>query len=73
MAAVAGGIAPDLRASPVPLSMEEFTHVVRDGALQARGMPRFAEMSDQQLESLRHYLRQKARDDIAMQPQAAPH
>jgi quinohemoprotein ethanol dehydrogenase len=73
MAAVAGGIAPDLRASPVPLSREEFTHVVRDGALQARGMPRFEEMSDEQLEALRHYLRQKARSDLALQPQAMPH
>ena len=73
MAAVAGGIAPDLRASPVPLSREEFTHVVRDGALQARGMPSFAELSDQQLESLRHYLRQKARADIALQSQTEPH
>jgi quinohemoprotein ethanol dehydrogenase len=73
MAAVAGGIAPDLRASPVPLSMEEFTHVVRVGALQSRGMPQFAEMSDAQLESLRHYLRQKARADLAADSQAAPH
>jgi quinohemoprotein ethanol dehydrogenase len=73
MAAVAGGIAPDLRASPVPLSMEEFTRVVRDGALLARGMPRFEEMSDAQLESLRQYLRQKARTDLATQSQAAPH
>ncbi len=45
--------------------MEEFTHVVRDGALQSRGMPRFAEMNDEQLEALRHYLRQKARADLA--------
>jgi quinohemoprotein ethanol dehydrogenase len=72
MAAVAGGIAPDLRASPVPLSADEFAHVVRDGALQARGMPRFAEMSDEQLEALRHYLRQKARADLLMQRQVAP-
>ena len=65
MGVVAGGIAPDLRASPVALSAEGFTHVVRDGSLLTRGMPRFAELNDEQLEGLRHYLRQKARDDIA--------
>ncbi len=63
--AIAGGIAPDLRASPIPLSAEAFAHIVRDGALQARGMPRFAEMSDEQLDSVRHFLRQKARNDLA--------
>jgi quinohemoprotein ethanol dehydrogenase len=63
--AIAGGIAPDLRASPVPLSAEAFAHIVRDGALVARGMPRFAEMSDEQLDSVRSFLRQKARDDLA--------
>lgn len=73
MAAVAGGDAPDLRASPVPLSTEQFAHVVRDGALQARGMPRFAEMSDEQLDSLRHYLRQKARADLAASATVGPH
>jgi quinohemoprotein ethanol dehydrogenase len=62
-AAVAGGNAPDLRASPVPLSPDVFANVVRDGALLARGMPRFAELTDAQLESLRHYVRSKARAD----------
>jgi quinohemoprotein ethanol dehydrogenase len=75
MGVVAGGIAPDLRASPVPLSQEAFAHVVRDGALVTRGMPQFAELSDEQLESLRHFLRQKAREDLAReagQPTTAP-
>jgi quinohemoprotein ethanol dehydrogenase len=67
MGVVAGGIAPDLRASPVPLSMEAFVHIVRDGSLAARGMPRFAELSDEQLDSLRHFLRQKARADLQRQ------
>ncbi|MGC1458139.1 MAG: PQQ-dependent dehydrogenase, methanol/ethanol family [Steroidobacteraceae bacterium] len=64
MGAIAGGIAPDLRASPVPLSAEAFAHIVRDGALEVRGMPRFAQLSDAQLEALRHFLRQKARSDL---------
>jgi len=59
---VAGGNAPDLRASPVLLSATAFATVVRDGAQVSRGMPRFAELSDTQLESLRHYVRAKARE-----------
>ena len=65
MGAVAGGIAPDLRASPVPLSAEAFAHVVREGSLQARGMPRFPELTNAQLESLCQFLRQRARDALA--------
>jgi quinohemoprotein ethanol dehydrogenase len=75
MGVVSGGAAPDLRASPVPLSAEAFNHIVHDGALVARGMPRFAELSDEQLDSIRHFLRQQARDALAAQatPPAAAH
>jgi quinohemoprotein ethanol dehydrogenase len=59
--AVAGGYAPDLRASPVPLSAEAFKAIVHGGALEARGMPRFDEFSDADLEAMRHYLRERAR------------
>jgi quinohemoprotein ethanol dehydrogenase len=65
MGIVGGGIAPDLRASPVMLSAEAFAHVVRDGSLAPRGMPRFAELSDAQLQALQHFVRQKARADLA--------
>jgi quinohemoprotein ethanol dehydrogenase len=50
---VAGGNAPDLRASPVLLSAPGFAAIVRGGALVSRGMPQFAELSDAQLDSLR--------------------
>jgi quinohemoprotein ethanol dehydrogenase len=63
-AAIAGGNAPDLRASPVPLSASGFAAIVRDGALVSRGMPQFAELSDAQLESLRHYVRARAREAL---------
>ncbi len=59
---VAGGNAPDLRASPVLLSASGFAAIVRGGALVRRGMPQFAELSDTELESLRHYVRAKARE-----------
>jgi len=63
-ALIAGGNAPDLRASPVLLSAESFAAIVRDGALVSRGMPRFAELSDSQLDSLRHFVRAKARESL---------
>jgi quinohemoprotein ethanol dehydrogenase len=69
-AVVGGGVAPDLRASPVPLSAEAFNHIVRDGSLVPRGMPKFDELSDAQLDALRHYFRQRARDDIKLQAAA---
>lgn len=61
-AAVAGGIAPDLRASAVPLSAQGFAEVVRGGALVSRGMPQFRELTDSQLEAIRHYLRWRAQE-----------
>jgi quinohemoprotein ethanol dehydrogenase len=61
---VAGGNAPDLRASAVPLSAAGFAAIVRDGALVDRGMPRFAELSDGELDSLRHFVRAKARASL---------
>ncbi len=63
-AVVAGGNAPDLRASPVVLSADGFAAIVRDGARVSRGMPQFAELSDAQLDSLRHFVRAKARESL---------
>jgi quinohemoprotein ethanol dehydrogenase len=62
---VAGGIAPDLRASPVLLTAAGFAAIVRGGALVSRGMPQFAELSDAQLDSLRHFVRARARESLA--------
>lgn len=62
--ALAAGMAPDLRASTVALSAAAFAEVVRDGGRKPRGMPQFAEFTDQRLEDLRHYLRQQA--DLAL-------
>jgi quinohemoprotein ethanol dehydrogenase len=74
--AIAGGMAPDLRASAVPLDAAAFATIVKNG-LEPRGMPKFAEATDRDLEALRHYLRQQARletrpDGVAPPPPAAP-
>lgn len=58
--AVGGGVAPNLRTSAFPADSKAFDAVVRGGALLARGMPKFAERSDSQIESIRQYLRDRA-------------
>ena len=58
--AVAGGTAPDLRASVVPLNPALFSLTVRTG-IEARGMPKFTELNDRELDALRHYIRYRAR------------
>ena len=63
--AISGGGAPDLRASAIPLDAQAFRTVVRDGALVVAGMPRFGELSVEQVEAIRHYLRKRAADDLA--------
>jgi quinohemoprotein ethanol dehydrogenase len=71
LAAVAGGFAPDLRASPVGLDPEAFRAVVQGGALELAGMPRFGEFGDEEVEALRLYLRKRARESLeAMQAEA---
>ena len=57
---VAGGLAPDLRASATVLSAETFAEVVRGGARRSMGMPSYDNLSDEHLEALRHFIRQKA-------------
>ncbi len=65
---IAGGMAPDLRASPVPLSRDAFTEIVRNGALQQLGMPKYDKLTDAQLEGLQHYIRQRARETLSGAP-----
>ena len=61
LGAAVGGYAPDLRASPIPLSADAFKAVVQGGGLEARGMPRFEELSDDDLTAIRHYIRERSR------------
>jgi quinohemoprotein ethanol dehydrogenase len=57
----AGGMAPDLRESGVPLSPETFTQVINEGILRQQGMPGFPELKPEELEALRHYIVRTAR------------
>jgi quinohemoprotein ethanol dehydrogenase len=58
--AIAGGLAPDLRASPVVVSHESFAGVVRGGERRSRGMPSYDNLSDRQLSAMQHYIREQA-------------
>ncbi len=60
--AIAGGVGPDLRGSAVPLSPEALDSIVRGGALVGNGMPKFGEITDQEMVALRQYIRSRAAD-----------
>lgn len=55
-----GGMAPDLRASAIALDEAAFSAVVRDGTKIGMGMPAYPDMSDEELEALRHFIRKRA-------------
>ena len=57
--AVGGGAAPDLRISSYPKSKEAFTAILHDGMLVSRGMPGYEEMSADDIEAIRQYLRSR--------------
>lgn len=61
---IAGGAAPDLRKSQIAMDADAFNSVVRGGALMTRGMGKFDHLTDEEVEGLRHYIRQRARDTM---------
>ena len=65
--AVGGGAAPDLRYSPTITDAALFRQIVKEGALKPNGMPPFAALSDQELETMRFYLRARAQQAPAEQ------
>ena len=65
---MAGGAAPDLLRSGVPLDANTFVEFVRNSPVIARGMPAFAEVPERELRSIAHYLRQRAREVAKEQP-----
>lgn len=66
--AIAGGGAPDLRASPLAAAPGGLKNVVVQGALQPRGMPQFSDLGDAEIEALSHYLRDRARAERPAPP-----
>ena len=66
--AIAGGMAPDLRASTVVTQADAFARIVRDGARAVRGMPAYAHITDKELAALQHFIRQQADRALAAKP-----
>ncbi len=66
--AIAGGMAPDLRASTVVTQGDAFARIVRDGARAIRGMPAYAHITDKELAALQHFIRQQADRALAAKP-----
>jgi quinohemoprotein ethanol dehydrogenase len=66
--AIAAGMAPDLRASFVVTSTEQFARVVRGGIRAVHGMPMYEAMTDEQLVALQHYIRRQAETALARKP-----
>ena len=62
--AVSGGMAPDLRESPIVMSREAFKAVVVDGAKAMNGMPQFKALDDTDIDELMHYIRKMAREAV---------
>jgi quinohemoprotein ethanol dehydrogenase len=68
-AAVSGGVLPDLRRSGATHHMAAWSAIVRDGALQARGMVSFAkELTAENAEAIRAYVTQRANEDPSLVP-----
>ena len=68
----AGGMAPDLRTSPIPPSTADFNQVVHDGTRQEMGMPQFGELTPEQLLDMQHYIVAVARAAKAGKPNPYP-
>ncbi|MBW7945927.1 MAG: c-type cytochrome, partial [Sphingomonadaceae bacterium] len=69
--ALSGGAAPDLLRSAMPLDFDAMKTVLREGVLLERGMPRFEELSDDEIAGLQHFIRKRAREVQAADPRAS--
>ena len=58
--AIAGGLTPDLRASPLVAPFTPFASIVRDGIRAENGMPQYLDVTDDELTALQHYIREQA-------------
>jgi quinohemoprotein ethanol dehydrogenase len=60
--AEAGGLAPDLRESRSVADPAAFAAIVRGGSLTAQGMPKFDDLSAEDVSSIRQYILSRARE-----------
>ncbi len=55
---------PDLRESAIALDLDSFRALLQSGALMSRGMPRFENLTEDQIRQLHAYIRAKAREAL---------
>lgn len=60
-----GSIAPDLRESSLAMSWDAFRSVLHEGELAAAGMPKYDELSDEDIRGIFMYIRERAREAAA--------
>lgn len=72
-----GAPGPDLRESGIALRLDTLSQLLKSGALMQYGMPRFQNLTDEQIRQLHSYIRARAREalgtrketgDVAPQP-----
>ena len=55
---------PDLRESAIALDLDSFRALLQSGPLMSRGMPRFENLTEDQIRQLHAYIRAKAREAL---------
>ena len=60
----AGTPGPDLRESAIALQLDSLSSVLKQGLLLERGMPRFQNLTDEQIRQLHAYIRARAREAL---------
>jgi quinohemoprotein ethanol dehydrogenase len=63
--ALSGGQAPDLRASALAADRKMLGEIVLNGPFQLRGMPKYPDFSNGDVDAIYHYVRWRARKDLA--------
>ncbi|GJM35344.1 MAG: hypothetical protein DHS20C18_43450 [Saprospiraceae bacterium] len=61
---ISGGMAPDLRASPICINKDVFTSIVKGGARVNRGMPQYDDLNKEDLIALMHFIRDCANSSL---------
>lgn len=70
--AIAGGVAPDLRASALASNREALRSVLKQGLLASRGMPIYDDLNEAEIDNIYAYLRLRARTDLARDKAGKP-
>jgi quinohemoprotein ethanol dehydrogenase len=62
---------PDLRESGIALRLDTFSELLKSGALMQNGMPRFQNLTDDQIRQLHSYVRARAREALGTRKESS--